>query len=68
MSICLVDKKVAAKVYGIPSLTRHGIKEMDGKTDGRRQLENSITAHKHSLRGLIIEYLTHKSSLSVPLT
>ena len=54
--ICPVDMNVYARFDEIPSITLKDIKKTkrygrtDGRTDGQR--ENSIPAHKHSLRGV----------------
>ena len=62
--ICPVDMNVYARFDEIPSITLEGIKKTkrygrtdgrtDARTDGRMdgQRENSIPAHKHSLRGV----------------
>ena len=58
--ICPVDMNVYARFDEIPSITLEDIKKTkrygptDGRTDGRMdgQRENSIPAHKHSLRGV----------------
>ena len=57
--ICPVDMNVYARFGEIPSITLKDIKKTkrygrtDTRTDGRKdgQRENSIPAHKHSLRG-----------------
>ena len=48
--ICPVDMNVYARFEEIPFITLKDIKETkrDGRMDGQR--ENSIPAHKHSLR------------------
>ena len=58
--ICAVDMNVYARFDEIPSITLKDIKKTkrygrtDARTDGRMdgQRENSIPAHKHSLRGV----------------
>ena len=49
--ICPVDMNVYARFDEIPSITLKDIKKIKryGRMDGQR--ENSIPAHKHSLRG-----------------
>ena len=50
--ICPVDLNVYARFDEIPSISLKDIKKTKhyGRTDGQR--ENSIPAHKHSLRGV----------------
>ena len=58
--ICPVDMNVYARFDEIPSITLKDIKKTkrygrtDARTDGRMdgQRENSIPAHKHSMRGV----------------
>ena len=60
ITICPVDMNVYARFDEIPSITLKDIKKTkhygrrDGRTYGRTdgQCENSIPAHKHSLRGV----------------
>ena len=62
ISICPVDMNVYARFDEIPSMTLKVIKKTkrngltDGRTDGQR--ENSIPTHKHSLRGVKLQFTT----------